>query len=93
MVVYGTLADTPISLPSRDMMMPVTRLSGFYAPNWLARQNPLKLLRTIRQLGKLAVQGVFDTPVEKIFPMDQAREALEASVVPGRQGKILLRME
>ncbi len=29
MVVYGTLANTPISLPSRDMMMPVSRLTGF----------------------------------------------------------------
>jgi NADPH2:quinone reductase len=40
MVVYGTLGNSPIVLPSRDMMMPVTQLSGFFAPNWLALQPP-----------------------------------------------------
>lgn len=92
MVVYGTLADSPIPLPSRDMMMPVTRLSGFYAPNWLIQQHPLKLLGLFRRLGKLAVRGAFDAPVEAIYPIEDVRQALEASQASGRTGKVLLRI-
>jgi NADPH2:quinone reductase len=91
MVAFGTLADTPISLPSRDMMMPVTRLSGFFALNWLAMQPPLKLLSVLRRLRKLAVKGVFDVPVRKTYPPDQVSEALTASVEPGQPGKVLLK--
>ena len=43
MVVFGTLANTPITLPSRDMMMPATRLSGFFAGSWLALQEPASI--------------------------------------------------
>ncbi len=92
MVLFGTLANRPISLPSRDLMMPGARLSGFLVPNWLARQSPLKLLGVIRKLGKLAVKGIFDVPVGAEYPLDRVREALATSVEPGRSGKVLLRI-
>ena len=90
MVIFGTLAGEPISLPSRDMMMPVTKLSGFYAGNWLAQQSPLKLLGMVRKLGKLAQAGVFDSPVQAVFPLSEAAEAVAASQIRGRVGKVLL---
>ena len=92
MVVYGTLADRPIVLPSRDMMMPVTKLSGFFALNWLALQPPERLPGIFGAMGKLAMQGVFDSPVDATFPLERVREAIEASLVKGRAGKILLRI-
>lgn len=92
MVVYGTLADSPIILPSRDMMMPVTQLSGFFALGWLALQPPDRLPGTFDAIGKLAMQGVFESPVDATYPLEQVREALEASQVRGRPGKILLRI-
>ena len=92
MVVCGTLANSPISLPSRDMMMPVTRLTGFMATNWLALQPPESLPNIFSQMGKLAMSGVFETPVDAVYPLDQAREAIEASTVRGRLGKVLLRI-
>lgn len=92
MVVYGTLADSPIHLPSRDMMMPVTRMSGFFALNWLALQPPDALPRIFGAVVKLALQGVFETLVDGVYPLEQARAAIEASLVKGRTGKILLRI-
>jgi NADPH2:quinone reductase len=92
MVVYGTLADSPIVLPSRDMMMPVTQLSGFFATNWLALQPPEKLPAIFGAMIKLALQGVFESPVDATYPLEQVCEALEASQVKGRGGKILLRI-
>jgi len=92
MVAYGTLANAPISLPYRDMMMPVTRLEGFYATNWLAQQPLLKLLLVLRQVSKLSAKGMFETPVEHVFEIDDVNKALKAAAAPGRTGKILLRI-
>jgi len=92
MVVFGTLANSPIVLPSRDMMMPVTQLSGFFAPNWLAMQAPDRLPGIFAKLFQLALQGVFESPVDAVYPLEQVREAIEASQVKGRAGKILLRI-
>jgi len=92
MVAYGTLANSPIVLPSRDMMMPVTRLSGFFAPNWLALQPPARLPEIFARMGQLAMQGVFESPVDATYPLERVREAIAASQVKGRAGKILLRI-
>lgn len=92
MVLFGTLADQAISLPSRDLMMPLGRLSGFFAGAWLAQQPPLKILMAIRQVRKLLQRGVLGAEVEQIYDMEQVEQALAASMVPGRSGKILLRM-
>jgi NADPH2:quinone reductase len=92
MVVFGTLANTPITLPSRDMMMPVTRLSGFFAGSWLALQPPASVPGVLTRVGQLAAKGVFDTPVDAVYPMTRVHEALDASQQRGRLGKVLLRI-
>jgi NADPH2:quinone reductase len=90
MVVYGTLGDAPIPLPSRDLMMPCTTLQGFYAGGWLASQSPLRMLWIIRRLLRLSAAGVFDTTVAATYTLGRVQEALEAARQPGRPGKILL---
>jgi NADPH2:quinone reductase len=90
MVVFGTLANTPITVPSRDMMMPATRLSGFFAGSWLALQSPASMPGILGQVGQLAAKGVFDTPVDAIYPLARVHEALAASQERGRPGKVML---
>ena len=92
MVVFGTLANTPITLPSRDMMMPATRLSGFFAGSWLALQEPASIPGILGQVGQLAARGVFDTPIDAVYPLTQVQEALVASQERGRLGKVMLKI-
>ena len=72
--------------------MRVTRLSGFFAPNWLALQPLDRLSGIFERVGRLALQGAFESPVDATYPLDQARDAIEVSQVRGRTGKILLRI-
>lgn len=92
LVVYGTMADAPVEIAVRDLMMPLAGISGFFLGNWLARQSPLKLLRVLRAVRRLTLEGVFHTEVGGIFPLERAAEAVAASVEPGRTGKVLLRI-
>lgn len=92
MVAYGTLSDTPVNLPYRDMMMPTTRLTGFYAYSWFAQQSLFKLISVLRSVSKLSKKGIFNTPVEKVYDIDDVQAALAASIETGRSGKILLKI-
>lgn len=92
MALYGTLANSPMQLTVRDLMMPVARVSGFLLPNWMAQQSPLKLLSVLRAVKKLTVQGLFATEVAEVYALDQVADAVRAASRPGRTGKVMLRM-
>jgi NADPH:quinone reductase-like Zn-dependent oxidoreductase len=92
LVIYGTLADSPIEIRGRDLMMPVAQVSGFLLPNWLAQQSPLKLLGVLRTVKRLTLEGVFHVGVSETFPLEQAARAVAASLEPGRTGKVMLRI-
>jgi len=92
LVIYGTLADSPLQVPGRDLMMPVAQVSGFLLPNWMALQSPLKLLGVLRAVKRLTIEGVFHTEVTDTFPFEQAATAVAAAIKPGRTGKVMLRI-
>jgi hypothetical protein len=74
-------------------MMPVAHVSGFLLPNWMALQSPLKLLGVLRAVKRLTIEGVFHTGVSETYSLEQAARAVEAALVPGRTGKVMLRMD
>jgi NADPH:quinone reductase-like Zn-dependent oxidoreductase len=92
LVIYGTLGNSPLQIPGRDLMMPAAQVSGFLLPVWMAQQSPLKLLGMLRAVRRLTVEGIFRTEVGEIFPLEQVGAAIVASLVPGRTGKVMLRM-
>jgi len=92
LVLYGTMAESPVELQPRDLMMPMTRIEGFYVGNWIARQSPLKLLGVLRTVKRLTAEGLFETDVSETYPLDQVATAVAASLQPGRTGKVMLRM-
>jgi NADPH:quinone reductase len=92
LVLYGTMADSPLELPVRDLMMPLARVEGFYLGNWIAQQSPLKMLGVLRAVKGLTREGVFRTDVSETYPLDQAAIAVAASLKTGRTGKVMLRI-
>jgi NADPH:quinone reductase-like Zn-dependent oxidoreductase len=92
LVIYGTLGDSPLQIPGRDLMMPAARISGFLLPVWMAQQPPLKLLGMLRTVRRLTVEGIFHTEVSATYALEQVNAAIAASLVPGRTGKVMLRL-
>lgn len=92
LLLYGTLANSPMQLPIRDLMMPVAHISGFLLPNWMLQQSPLKLLSVLRQVKRLTIAGMFATEVSDVYPLDQVTRAVTAALQPGRTGKVMLRI-
>lgn len=92
LLVYGTMADSPVQVEVRDLMMPLAGIQGFYLGNWMPQQSPLKLLGVLRAIKRLSAQGIFHTEVSEVFPLDRVADAVAASLQPGRTGKVALRI-
>jgi NADPH:quinone reductase-like Zn-dependent oxidoreductase len=90
MICYGTLSPEPISLPPRDIMMPMTTVEGFYLAAYLQNRSLLQRIGLVRNTAKLIASGVLGTPVEQSYALDDLHAALEHARRPGRTGKILL---
>ncbi|RLA04135.1 MAG: hypothetical protein DRQ47_03895 [Gammaproteobacteria bacterium] len=91
-LVYGTLSAMSCDMFSRDLMMPCARISGFFAGNWLGQKTLLQKLSILRKVAGLWKAGVFQTKIDKTYPLDEFHLALKASSESGRLGKILFRM-
>jgi len=90
MVCYGTLSREPISVPPRDIMMPMTSIEGFYLAAYLTDRTLFRRLGLVRKTAKLIQSGVLGTSVEQTYQLDDLHAALEHARRPGRTGKILI---
>jgi NADPH:quinone reductase-like Zn-dependent oxidoreductase len=92
MLVYGTLGRDPMTIDPRTLMVGQKRVEGFWLSNWARDQNPLSMLLLFRRIGKLIRTGVLTSEVGASFPLDDIRAAVRQAALPGRQGKVLLRI-
>jgi NADPH:quinone reductase-like Zn-dependent oxidoreductase len=92
MLVYGTLANEPIAVDPRVLMVGQKRIEGFWLSEWVMQQGPLTMLKLFRNVQRLIRAGVLTSDIGTSFPLEQIQEAVRQAETPGRQGKILLRI-
>ena len=92
LLVFGTLAEEPLSLPSRMLFLGVKRIDGFWLSDWAGRQNVWTMIRLFRRIHELMAKGVLSTDIGPVFPLDDIKAAVRQASMPGRHGKILLRI-
>jgi NADPH:quinone reductase-like Zn-dependent oxidoreductase len=93
MIVYGTLANEPLSFDSRILLTGQKSLEGFWLSEWTREQGTVTMLRLFRKLTGLLARGVIATEPGKSFTIDQYAEAVRLASEPGRRGKILFRFQ
>jgi NADPH:quinone reductase-like Zn-dependent oxidoreductase len=92
MLLYGTLSGEPISLDPRTLMVGEKRLEGFWLSEWVSRQGPLTMLGLFGFIRKLMRQGVLTSEVSSAHAVTDIQAAVHQAEMPGRQGKVLLRV-
>jgi NADPH:quinone reductase-like Zn-dependent oxidoreductase len=93
LLLYGTLAGEPIQIDPRVLMVGQRRVEGFWLSPWTANQSVLTMLGLIRKLGKLFRAGIVTSEFGATFALDQVQSAVKQAALPGRQGKVLLRIQ
>jgi NADPH:quinone reductase-like Zn-dependent oxidoreductase len=92
LLVYGTLSGEPLSCDPRVLLLGQKRVEGFWLSEWVRDQKPWTMLWLFRQIGKLVRAGVLTSEVGQSFPLVDIRAAVRQAALPGRQGKVLLRI-
>jgi NADPH:quinone reductase-like Zn-dependent oxidoreductase len=92
LLVYGTLAEEPLSLSSRMLFLGVKHVDGFWLSDWARRQNVWTMIRLFHRIHELMAKGVLSTDIGPVFPIDDIKAAVRQASTPGRNGKVLLKL-
>ncbi len=92
LLVYGTLAEEPLRVDPRTLMVGQKQIQGFWLSEWTRQQRVWTMLGLFRQLGKLMAAGVLTTEVGASFALKDIQAAVRQAATPGHHGKVMLRM-
>lgn len=92
MLVYGVLSGEPIPVEPRLLMTGARSIEGFWLGEWARKQGIFTMLGLFKQITRLLQQQVLTTAAADPVPMDQIQAAVRQAEVPGRPGKMLIRL-
>jgi NADPH:quinone reductase-like Zn-dependent oxidoreductase len=91
-VIYGSLADEPLSIHPRYLIGNDLSVEGFWLGAWAQKQRVLTMLRLFRRVRALMSEGVLQTHFAATYPIEQVAKAVEHAAAPGKGGKVLLKI-
>src|SRR5262249_18307191 len=92
LVLYGTLANEPLSIDPRALMVGNQSVEGFWLSNWVKQQGVLTMLGLFRSINRHLQDGTLTTEVGKTFALNDIKAAVKEAEQVGRHGKVLLRI-
>ena len=91
LISFGSLTFKPLLIGAEHLIFKQTTVKGYWASKRLAATPPSELARMIGELAHLAANGTLRLPVDAVFELAQAPQAMVAAERVGRAGKVLLR--
>ncbi len=90
-VVYALLSEQFPALAPGDLIYRGLSLHGFWLGNWIRNASGTEIQETYQRLGDLVADGSLSAAVERVYPLEQFKEAFEQSLKSTRDGKILFK--
>lgn len=91
LVSFGSMGGAPMQIPSGDVIFKQLTVKGFWGAKVGAAMPAPKRAALIGELLALVAAGRLTLPVEAVFPLAEIAQAVNASLAPGKAGKVLLR--
>ncbi|NPD16492.1 zinc-binding dehydrogenase [Xinfangfangia sp. D13-10-4-6] len=91
LVSFGTMAGEPMQIPSGEVIFKQATVKGFWGARVSAAMPAQRRAALIGELLRLVAGGALKLPVESVFGLDRIGDAVQASLAPGKAGKVLLR--
>ena len=88
-VIYGNLSGEQPEIDHRSLVTDNKKVSGFYLANSLKDTGPVATIRSILRVRNL-LKNDLTIPVQGIFPLEQAQEAMDSYLGNMSAGKVLL---
>lgn len=88
-VVYALQSGQfPVISPG-DFMYRGLNLHGFWLIDWIRNAPRTEIQEIYQKLGDLVADGSLSATVDRVYPLDQFKEAFDQALKPNRSGKIL----
>jgi NADPH:quinone reductase-like Zn-dependent oxidoreductase len=90
-VVYAMQSGQFPAISPNDLIYRGLSLHGFWLINWIRNAPRIEIQEIYQKLGDLVADGSLSAEVERVYPLEQFKEAFEQSLKPNRGGKILFK--
>jgi len=90
-VVYAMQSGQFPAISPKDLIYRGLSLHGFWLINWIHNAPRTEIQEIYQKLGDLVTDGSLSAEVEKVYPLEQFKEAFEQSLKLNRGGKILFK--
>ena len=93
MVTYGAMGLQPLQMSNSLLIFKDLCFRGFWVNAWYKRADTREIHEMFDQLIPLLTSGKLTVPVEKTYPLTDAKNALVHACQSGRKGKVLFLMD
>src|ERR1700682_2237326 len=90
-VVYGMQSGQFPAMPPKEFIYRGLSLHGFWLINWIRNAPRTEIEEIYQKLGDLVADGSLSAAVERVYPLDQFKEAFNTPLKSNRSGKILFK--
>ena len=90
MITFGAMSRQPLKLPTGLLIFKDLQILGFWMTRWYEKATDAEKGTMFADLFEMAKTGAFKTPIERIYPVAEIREAVTHALQGSRGGKVLL---
>jgi trans-2-enoyl-CoA reductase len=88
-VTYGAMGRQPLKIPNALLIFQNLVWCGFWISQWYRLATAEEQRAMFAELFELTRNGILNSPVERVYPLEEVSAALAHASQSGRQGKIL----
>src|SRR5437867_2060759 len=90
-VLYANLSGQFPVLPLAHFIYSNLSLHGFWLINWIRNAPRTEIQEIYQKLGDLIADGSLSATIERVYPLEEFKEAFEQSLKWNRKGKVLFK--
>ncbi|TNF61381.1 MAG: alcohol dehydrogenase, partial [Rhodobacteraceae bacterium] len=90
LVTYGAMSMRDAQIPAGLMIFRDITVKGFWLVHWFGRASREERMKTYGALTMAVAQGTLHAPIDRVFPLDEVRDAVAYTMAGERKGKVLL---
>src|SRR5947207_5467477 len=93
LVSFGAMSLQPLKIPTGLLIFKDLRFRGIWINKWYDNATPAERIAAVNPIFDMAKRGLLKTKVEKAYPLNEVKAAVERAAQGERSGKIILEFE
>lgn len=90
LVTYGAMGNEPLTIEPSELIFRNIHHVGFWRTFWMQQASRNEIEAMFMEINRLATEGMFQAPIEAIYPLKEYLKAIEHAKRKSRKGKVLL---